>query len=96
MKRLQRKGEKMSRDELRADTGPRVLPIVRLADTAYFVDLRLRQFRETMNPHNYVDFDSARGKAMCRRAGVVTCLHCGASAIVAASAQKTFSADPMT
>ena len=57
--------------------GPHSLPVARLNGTAYFVDLRLRQFRETMNPGNYVDFDSVEGRKMCEQAGVVTCLGCG-------------------
>ena len=56
---------------------PRVLPVVRLAGTTYFVDLEQRQFRETLNPKCYVDIDSADGKRMCRQAGVGTCLKCG-------------------
>ena len=38
--------------------GTRVLPVAMLNGAAYFVDFWLRQFRETMNPGNYVDFDS--------------------------------------
>ena len=78
----------MNSSDLEAKKCSQVLPVVRLADTAYFVDLRLRQFRETMNPHNYVDFDSAKGKKMCREAGVITCLHCGASAIVSSDVRE--------
>ena len=62
-----------------------VLPVVRLEGTAYFIDLSQRQFRETMNQGDYVDFDSVKGKRLCEEAGVVTCLRCGASVIVAAS-----------
>jgi len=64
---------------------PVVLPVVRLGGVAYFVDLSLRQFRETMNPRNYVDFDSVKGQELCAQVGVVTCLSCGASVIVSAS-----------
>ena len=56
----------------------------RLNDAACFIDLRLRQFRETTNPGRYVDFDSAKGGKMCQLAGVVTCLGCGLSVIVSA------------
>ena len=64
--------------------GTRVLPVARLDDAGYFIDLRLRQFRETMNPGSYVDFDSVKGREMCLQAGVVTCLGCGLSVIVSA------------
>ena len=63
----------------------RVLPVARLNDAAYFIDLRLRQFRETMNPGSYVDFDSVEGRQMCRQAGVATCLRCGMSVIAPAN-----------
>lgn len=62
--------------------GPWTLPIVRVDTTMYFADLRLRQFRDINNPHNYVDFDSERGRHMCRQNGVITCFHCGTTAIV--------------
>jgi len=65
-----------------------VLPVVRLGGMAYFVDLSLRQFRETMNPRNYVDFDSVKGEELCAQAGVVTCLSCGMSVIVPASLRE--------
>jgi hypothetical protein len=64
---------------------PRCLPVVMLDGTAWFVDLRLRQFRETTNPHNYVDFDTVKGQRFCQQAGVVTCLRCGTSVIVSGS-----------
>lgn len=62
---------------------PPVLPVVPLEGKAYFIDLSGRQFRETMNPRNYVDFDSVLGERLCKLAGVVTCRSCGASVIVA-------------
>ena len=61
------------------------MPVIRLAGTAYFIDLSHRHFKETMNPGIRVDFDSVEGQRLCRQAGVVTCLNCGTSAIVAAS-----------
>ena len=72
----------MSTDRSGEKGGPRCLPVVRLDGTAWFIDLRLRQFRETMNPHNYVDFDTVKGRQLCRQAAVVTCLRCGMSVIV--------------
>ncbi len=65
-----------------------VLPTVRLGGRAYIIDLRLRLFRETMEPGNYVDFDSVKGQEMVRDAGVVTCMRCGASVIVACEAMR--------
>ena len=60
-----------------------VLPTV-LGSRAYFIDLGLRLFRETMEPGKYVDFDSVKGQEMCREAGVFTCMRCGTSVIVGA------------
>jgi len=44
--------------------GPRRLPIVQIDGINWFVDVRLRQFREVKNPHNFVDFDSEAGERM--------------------------------
>jgi hypothetical protein len=41
---------------------PRMLPIVEFDCRSWFVDGRLRQFRDVWNPHDYVDFDSGQGK----------------------------------
>ena len=65
---------------------PQVLPTIRLNGKAYFVDLALRQFRETMDPGRRIDFDAVKGVELCRQAGVVTCLRCGMCAIVGACA----------
>ena len=65
-----------------AFAGPWALPIVRYEATMYFADLRLRQFRQVNNPHNYVDFDSERGQHLCRQNGIITCSGCGTAAIV--------------
>ena len=70
------------------DKTPPVPPTIRLNGKAYIIDLSLRQFRETMNPGHRVDFDSVAGVELCRQAGVITCLRCGASAIVAGSARE--------
>lgn len=43
---------------------PRRLPTVRLDGICWFVDARLRQFREVTNPHHFVDFDSLVGQRM--------------------------------
>jgi hypothetical protein len=68
--------------ETREGQTVRVLPVVRLAGNAYFVDLEYRHFKETMNPGNYVDFDSVKGQRFCQEASVITCLGCGMSVIV--------------
>ena len=63
-------------------TGPRALPVVQYGPTRYFADLRLAQFRDIENPHNYVDYDSEQGRLMCRQTGVIWCPGCGMSVIV--------------
>ena len=72
----------METDEHDVFAGPWVLPQVQYGPMRYFVDLRLRQFRDVDNPHNYIDFASEEGQQVCRQAGVVVCPQCGASAIV--------------
>ncbi len=62
--------------------GPWTLPIVRHEKTMYFADLRLKQFRDINNPHNYVEFDSEHGQQMCMQNGIITCFHCGTTAII--------------
>jgi hypothetical protein len=64
------------------DIWPKVLPMVQLGAKTYFVDLRLRQFREVNNPHLYVDFGSDAGRQMCGMANIVSCPDCGISIIV--------------
>ena len=61
---------------------PRRLPAVHLHGVDYFVDRRLRQFREVTNPHNYVDFDSETGKEMCAESVLLECPICGQPAVV--------------
>ena len=68
--------------------GPWVLPQVQYGPTRYFADLRLRQFRDVENPHNYIDFASEQGQHMCRQAGIVVCPQCGVSAIVSPSLDR--------
>ena len=65
-----------------------VLPTIVLGGKGYFIDLQARLFKETMNPRNYVDFDSVKGEELCAQAGVVTCLSCGASVIVPESLRE--------
>ena len=66
----------------KAVTGPRILPVVQCGPTRYFADLRLRQFRDIENPHNYVDFDSEQGRVMCKQTGILWCSECGMSVII--------------
>lgn len=67
-------------------TGMRpALPTILVGGKGYFIDLEARLFRETMDPGCYIDFDSVKGKWLSQQTGVVTCLRCGASVIVAAS-----------
>ena len=62
--------------------GPRMLPILRLSEASYFIDLQLGQFRDIEDPGNYTDFDSQDGRQMCQQANVVSCSKCGAHIIV--------------
>ena len=62
--------------------GPWVLPIIQRGPTQYFADLRLRQFRNVQNPHDYVDFDSEQGRQMCEQTGIVVCRECQLAAII--------------
>ncbi|MBN2269964.1 MAG: hypothetical protein JXN61_05075 [Sedimentisphaerales bacterium] len=67
---------------LKVVTGPRMLPIVHYGRTAYFADLRLGQFRDIENPHNFIDFDTDQGRLMCKQVGVILCPECRMSVIV--------------
>ena len=62
--------------------GPWLLPIVQHGSTQYFADLRLRRFRNVQKPHEYLDFESEKGKQMCERCGIVTCQACRLVAII--------------
>ena len=78
----------MAEAKQKAVTGPRVLPVVQYGQTRYFADLRLRQFRDIENPHNYVDFDSEQGRLICRQTGVIWCPECGMSVIVSKASEQ--------
>lgn len=73
---------KMTKAKQEVATGPRVLPVVHYGSKWYFADLRLGQFREIKNPHNYIDFDCKQGLTMCRQAGIVRCSECRMSVVV--------------
>ena len=68
--------------------GPWVLPIVQHGPTQYFADLRLRQFRDVSNPHNYVDFDSEEGRKMYEQTGIVVCRECRMAAIISTALKR--------
>ena len=63
-------------------TYPHMLPIIVLHGTDYFIDLRLRQFREVTNPHNFIDFDTETGRQMCRECSIASCPRCNSCEIV--------------
>ena len=71
-----------------AFAGPWALPIVQDEATMYFADLRLRQFRQINNPHNYVDFDSEEGRKMYEQTGIVVCRECRMAAIISTALDR--------
>lgn len=73
---------KMAKVKQKVVTGPRVLPVVQYGQTRYFADLRLAQFRDIENPHNYVEFDSEQGRLICRQTSIIRCPECGMSVII--------------
>lgn len=68
--------------------GLQMLPIVQHGPTQYFIDLRLRQFRNVRTPHNYVEFNSEQGRQMCEEVGVVVCRECQMAAIVSVAIDR--------
>ena len=50
-------------EESEEPDGPWLLPVVQHGQTQYFADLRLRQFRNVLKPHEYWDFESEKGPA---------------------------------
>jgi DNA-directed RNA polymerase subunit RPC12/RpoP len=64
---------------------PKVLPIVRIRDKEYFVDLRLGQFREVHDPHSFIDFFTPEGDAVLEYVPLVECQHCGFRAIISSA-----------
>ena len=78
----------MITDTKPARTG-RALPTILLGGKGYFIDLEARLFRETMDPGQYIDFDSVKGSELREQAGIVTCLRCGASVIVSVALRGT-------
>jgi hypothetical protein len=74
--------------KLGESNGPWVLPMVQRGPTHYFEDLRVRQFRNVKNPHDYVDFDSEQGKEMCEQASIVVCWECKMAAIISRAVDR--------
>jgi len=68
--------------------GPCVLPVVQHGATQYFADLRLRQFRNVQNPHEYWDFESEKGKETCEQSGIVMCRECRMAAIISTAIDR--------
>ena len=52
----------MEQNKISKQHGPRQLPMVFLHGVYYYVDERLKQFREINNPHNFIAFDSEAGQ----------------------------------
>lgn len=50
---------------------PGRLAIVRWQGTDYFMDERMRQFRDVDDPHHFVEFDSPEGKRMLREGKLI-------------------------
>ena len=71
----------MEEESGKAD-GPWSLPVVQFGPTQYFADLRLRQFRNVQKPHEYWDFESEKGRQMCKRCGIVMCQECRMAALI--------------
>ena len=68
--------------------GPWALPIIQHGPTQYFVDLRLRQFRNVKNPHESLDFDSEQGRKIFEQAGIVVCRECQMAAIISTAIDR--------
>ena len=81
--------EVMKMEEGTEDAGsPSVLPIVQHGTTEYFVDLRLRKFRNVKNPHESMDFESEQGRRTCEKAGIVMCRECRMAAIISPAVDR--------
>ena len=70
--------------------GPWRLPILKHDGTDYFVDMRLKQFREVSNPYNFIDFDSDIGIRMCAGITIIDCPYCGQGRIGRESTETDF------
>ena len=66
----------------------KVLLTVHIRDKEYFVDLKLGQFREVQNPHEYIDFDTPEGDVLLEFLPLVECHDCGFRAIITSNNQE--------
>ena len=66
----------MKNSETEYKLAPHQLPIISLDGTEYYVDARLRQFREVTNPHNFVDFETETGRRMVSECAIFECYYC--------------------
>jgi hypothetical protein len=81
--------EVMKMEETEGANGPWVLPTIQHGSTQYFVDLRLRQFRNVKNPDDCVDFNTDKGRQMREQTGIVVCKECRMAAIISPAIDKT-------
>jgi len=72
----------MAKNERTQELRPKVLPLIRVGEQTFFVDLRLRQFRTDGAPLAFIDFSCEEGKRMCRIASIASCPRCRMSVIV--------------
>jgi hypothetical protein len=42
------------------------LPVIHFGQEAFFVDLKLKQFRQVDNVYNFINFNNDEGKALCK------------------------------
>lgn len=70
---------------------PRMLPTMRFNGEEYFVDAHLREFRTKtppIRPIEFIRFDSEQGRQMLSECEVLTCRHCGQTAVVPQNGQE--------
>ena len=63
------------------ETGPRMLPVLYYRGKLYFVDERLREFRNTENFDDAIRFGTAEGSHLYLNALSVRCTNCGQEAM---------------
>lgn len=66
------------------------LPILKYDGVDYFVDMRLKQFREVSNPHSFIDFDSDTGTHICAGFTILACPYCEQESIRPESTETNF------
>ena len=65
--------------------GVRMLAMARLEPEMHFIDLRLGEFRDSLDPGKRMAFDSPPGRELCGLLGVVRCPSCGLHVIAPAN-----------